>query len=358
MTSIAPNIGYGSHGLQLAEALIELGKDIRILGLEGPNIPEEFAIPKSHMVMNWVDWNPKAPTVVVNVPSILGKFSGSPRIGFPVWETSRIPEKLVQQMKWCDHIITTNEWTRSVFENHGIKARVVPEGVNPKIFNPNVSGAFRKKLGDTYNFYSCGKYEIRKGHDLVLRAWKEAFPPEYKDVRLVLDWHNPFRPKLSVVDDILRKEGMDQDRRIIILRPEKLMIRADRAKIYAAMDCGLFPNRAEAWNLPLCEMLAMGIPCIASKCTAHLDYVYDGKFLSLLKADEMSDARDDFFFKSGDFGQWFEPDYDELKNDMFGAYSAKMKYDEAAGFKFGMKWSWKEAARKFVKVLNEMGVDV
>jgi len=47
----------------------------------------------------------------------------------------------------------------------------------------------------------------------------------------------------------------------------------DVAALMASADCGVFPARAEGWNLELVEMLAMAKPVIATAATAHTAYL-------------------------------------------------------------------------------------
>ena len=59
----------------------------------------------------------------------------------------------------------------------------------------------------------------------------------------------------------------------ISLLTNELPGQRDVAALMASADCGVFPSRAEGWNLEALEMLSMGKPVIATSCTAHNEYL-------------------------------------------------------------------------------------
>ncbi len=68
-------------------------------------------------------------------------------------------------------------------------------------------------------------------------------------------------------------------------------------------DCGVFPSRAEGWNLPLAEMLVMGKPCIATNYSAHTEFVTSENCL-LIGVDKKESAYDGIWFHGQ--GNWAE----------------------------------------------------
>ena len=74
------------------------------------------------------------------------------------------------------------------------RVEIIYEGIDHTLFRPGP----RTGLLDQSKFYifSGGKVEYRKGHDLVLLAFKE-FSRRHDDAVLVTAWHSPW-PQLSV----------------------------------------------------------------------------------------------------------------------------------------------------------------
>ena len=63
---------------------------------------------------------------------------------------------------------------------------VVPLGVDNDIFSPSAISGRQSTV-----FFNCGKWEKRKGHDILLLLFQEAFKNE-NDVELWMMCENPF----------------------------------------------------------------------------------------------------------------------------------------------------------------------
>ena len=73
--------------------------------------------------------------------------------------------------------------------------------------------------------------------------------------------HNPFHSEeeSSQWSDVFRNSALSGK---IELIEERLPAHRDVAALMARADCGVFPFRAEGWNLDLAEMMAMGKPLL------------------------------------------------------------------------------------------------
>ena len=67
------------------------------------------------------------------------------------------------------------------------------------------------------------------------------------------------------------------------------------ADIIRMCDCGVFPSRAEGWNLDLLEMMSCGKQVIATNYSAHTEFCNEENCM-LVETTEMVDAED---------GKWF-----------------------------------------------------
>ena len=83
---------------------------------------------------------------------------------------------------------------------------------------------------------------------------------------------------------------------------------SDVANIINACNCGLFPTRAEGWNMEGLEALACGKSLITTNYSGHTEYcTKENAFL--VEPDEIEKAYDSKWF----FGQgsWMELEYDQ-----------------------------------------------
>ena len=111
-----------------------------------------------------------------------------------------------------------------------------------------------------------GKWEWRKGHDFLLQAFCNAFGPG-----------DNFMLKLLCRNYVLSDEANDSWANIFLgsrigtrvqLVP-RLPTQSQVAALLAGCDCGVFPSRAEGWNLGLLECMSVGLSVIATNCSAH-----------------------------------------------------------------------------------------
>jgi hypothetical protein len=84
-------------------------------------------------------------------------------------------------------IATGSSWCTSALKAKGLTNVVtVLQGVDPLSFND--SFAQKQFLADRFVVFSGGKFEFRKGQDVVLRAYK-VLQDRYRDVTLVHAWY-------------------------------------------------------------------------------------------------------------------------------------------------------------------------
>jgi glycosyltransferase involved in cell wall biosynthesis len=190
------------------------------------------------------------------------------------WDFGPLPPAWVAKINHeCDRLWVYSTWVKRQAIAAGVepsKVRVVPLGVDERVFHPD--GPHLPLPTDrTFRFLFAGATVRRKGIDVLLRAYGEAFGP-HDDVCLVIK----DRP-----GDVFYR-GIDFRREIEHLArdptfPALVYLRADlaveeMAALYRACDVGAFPYRAEGFALPILEMMACGRPSIVPRFGASLDY--------------------------------------------------------------------------------------
>jgi len=180
-----------------------------------------------------------------------------------------------------------------------------------------------------FRVFSGGKYEFRKGQDIVLAAMK-VFMSQRKDSVIITSWHNPWPDTMRSMDQSWLIEpanpfdGMDMKRVFQLPR----MKNEDMPKVYRETDVGLFPNRCEGGtNLVLCEYMASGRPAIASAETGQAE-VLNGYPLNLTQG-------------AFDSAGWFNSDVSDCLVMLERCYQKRDKLKE-----------WGDLARKQVESLS------
>lgn len=212
--------------------------------------------------------------------------SATYKIGWPIFELNRFTQDELSSMSAQDCIIVCSQWAKDVLNDNGLNSHVIPLGFDPTIFFPakhTQSGPVR--------FFNIGKWEIRKGHDFLIKAWKNAFG-DSKDVELNMCCSNPFLKPWETN----RWEKIYQGDNIKIW--PRLNSHLDVADFIRTMDVGVFPSRAEGFNLEALETLACGKKLICTDYSAHREFAHH----NLISVDKLEPAVDNKWFYGQ--GEW------------------------------------------------------
>src|SRR5689334_12405128 len=113
---------------------------------------------------------------------------GTPTLGYCFFEDTELLPGHLENAKHFDRLSTGSSWCTEILRRHGIAdVETVLQGVDSTIFFP--SDQPRSFFPDRFIVFSGGKFEFRKGQDLVIRAFK-ALQDRHHDVLLVASWFN------------------------------------------------------------------------------------------------------------------------------------------------------------------------
>lgn len=165
-----------------------------------------------------------------------------------------------------------------------LNTRVLIQGVDGDIFKPQPP----REPDGTIRIFSGGKFEYRKGQDLVIAAFRE-FVKLHPEAHLVCAWFNPWpqlmiaavcdkrcalNPKASgrnqeeYLASLLIVNGIPRENFTIL--PQ--LSHAALAREMANTDFGLFPNRCEGGNnLVMQEYAGVRGKIVANVKTGHAD---------------------------------------------------------------------------------------
>ena len=205
-------------------------------------------------------------------------------------------------------------------------------------------------------FINCGKWEIRKGHDIIIECFEEVFD-ERDNVRLIMNCQNPF------IDNNHEWEERYNAPNVKVIK-NRLFSQSDLAKLFYMADVGIFPARAEGSNLEACELLAMGKHCIMSNYSGHEAYAVDAG-AATFNFSKFEPADDGVFFDSahpkwsGNPGKWgriTEKEKQVIKDYMWDFHvekqAGRLKKNEK-GLKFFKEWTWGSVADRIILNITE-----
>ncbi|MEM7338203.1 MAG: glycosyltransferase [Actinomycetota bacterium] len=200
------------------------------------------------------------------------------------------------------------------------------------------------------------KWEHRKGQDILLRTFEQAFEPG-DDVRLWLACHQPTPTER---DEEWQRRCAESPLADLIEIVPRQPTPADVATHMAEAHCGVFPARAEGWNLPLLEMLARGRPVIATDWGAHGAYL-DADNARLVTVDRTEPAVDDRWItvyserKTGEWAHLGDAQVEQLTTHLRQVHSARqagrLQLNDA-GIATAARHTWAASAEALVAAMQ------
>lgn len=314
MNIIAPinQLGYGITGLNIVKSLYQSGHRVALWCLGQPQVTNQndadiiSEVLKNAQLFNYTD-----PCVRIWHQHDMSQFVGKgTRIGFPIFELNTFSDIEKHHLNSLDKLFVCSKWAKNVaIQNLTISSdniHVIPLGVDISIFNTQPSSAPNISSDKTI-FFNCGKWEIRKGHDVIPEIFSRAFNKD-DNVELWMMCGNPFLKESEQLawENLYKSSKLGNKIRFI----SRVQTQEEVYNIMNMTDCGLFPARAEGWNLELLEMMACGKHVITTNYSAHTEFCTD-KNSHLIEINQYEVAYDGKWF-FGDKGDWASLSDDQI----------------------------------------------
>lgn len=349
---IAP-LNYTSYGYTGCYLLRELQQLCKVACLPISNVMVE---PKFEKVAESALQTPfyhNAPSVKLwHQHSLHGFVGRGSKFGYTIFELPEFNEREIHSVTYPDHMITCSEWGRQIIIDQAGRdpntVHVVPLGIDPAVFKP-VDGQNTQKTV----FLNAGKWEYRKGHDILAEAFNDAFKPS-DNVELWMLPHNFFLSDSETAEWVKYYKNTKLGDKIEILN--RLPTHDHIYDVMRRADCGVFPSRAEGWNLELLEMMSIGKHVIATDCTGHTEFANSDN-CHLIDVDKKEVAIDGKFFDGhGSWSALEQQQIDQLVEHMRVIHD-KRKHGELeknrSGIETGKEYTWENAAKKLLGVVND-----
>ncbi len=350
------DLGVHRLGRGLVTALSRFD-DIALLPVERGGIVQQFSKPYGRFLRNGRGRIEGNAGLSLGAADLAPRIVGRRKAAHVVWETTRVPAPFLDHLAAVDEVWTPSAWGRQILIDNGISGEsvyVVPEGVDAERFRPPPvhPGEDRER---PFRFLCVGKWEARKGIDLLVRAFGEAFDRR-EPAELVLHCHNP------------QVAGFSAPAALAALRPPagaRLSLSNpldgdSLVELYRSCDAFVLATRGEGWGLPVIEAMACAKPVIVTDYSGHREFVNEqnGYLIRVEKMLGVDDAK--FFDPALDFGEWAEPDREHLKALLHHVYENREEArhkGEIGRRQVVDSWTWDHAARKAWDRLTVMRED-
>lgn len=334
------NTGYGIASINIVRSLYNIDNDISFFPINHPSVDNE----NDHelftkLISNSILFDIESPYLKIWHQFDLASHIGKGRyFAYPFFELDTFDKREVLHLSVPDTVIVSSSWAKSILIDNGIKTNcaVAPLGVDCGIFDYRLKNTDDNK----YIFANIGKWEIRKGHDILYQIFSKAFPNQ-KDVELRILASEKTNSYSSPEDLTKWKNLYSRDPRIKIYNG--VDSHSDIANFISHCDCGIFPSRAEGWNLELLEFMAMNKPTISTDYSAHTEFCNSNNCY-LIDIDETEQAYDGkAFVGQGRWAKIGDKQIDQIIDYMRYCYSNNIR-NNPEGIKTANKFSWQNTA--------------
>lgn len=211
---------------------------------------------------------------------------GGKKILYTMMESSQtLHPNYVGKLNLFDEIWVPTNHGKELFKKNGVlpPIYVMPLGVDTDRYHSSVKPIDFDFDLNSFVFLSVFKWGYRKGYDILLKAFMEAFSSD-DDVSLLICSRTDVNHKPEVIasdfNNIRSSISKDDEDLPHVALYDKIIKEKDMPGIYAASDAFVLISRGEGFGLPYCEAGSCGLPVIASNCSGHSDFLNkDNSFL-------------------------------------------------------------------------------
>lgn len=346
-------LGYGQAGYHIFMNLMKNHK-VSLWPIGNITVPTDSKMAQAVIqegINNQSDFSVHSPSLRIwHQFDMAQRITNNLAVGMPIFELDTFDNREKRHLASLDRVFVCSEWAKKVVHDQvsdRLDTRVIPLGVDTDVFKEGKPNHYED---GRFIFLNIGKWEIRKGHDVLVEAFNKAFEKN-DNVELWMMNHNPF------LSEEQEREWHRMYKSSKLGDKIKLLPRVKTAEEVAAVmteaHCGVFPARAEGWNLELLEMMAIGRPVIATNYSAHTQFCNEDN-CRLIEVKQKEEAWDGIWFKGQ--GNWAALDkgaVDMLTYLMQGEYEAGPTFNRA-GVETAKRLSWENTANLIVDNLREM----
>ena len=247
-------------------------------------------------------------------------------------------------------VVVTSEYTKDIMASNGINAHYVPLGFDSHSFRVIDKEYHTDKI---IVFNLTGKFEFRKHHAKILKAWAKKFG---NDKRYVLQCavFNPFMPDQDnnqIIAQALDNQNYFNITFLPIMQTnETYNDYLNSSHIIIGMSGG------EGWGLPEFQSVALGKHSVIMDAHGYKGWANSENSV-LVGSTSMIDCIDNIFFKKGDDKNQGKI-FDFSEDDFISACQKAIERVEAnpvneSGLKLSEDFSYNKCYKNILNILNE-----
>jgi glycosyltransferase involved in cell wall biosynthesis len=252
-------------------------------------------------------------------------------------------------------IVTCSNWSLEGFLRSGVpieRTALVPLGFNPDLCKPLEDEARKqlrsgKQLEDCFVFLNIGALTGNKGVDILLKAFA-CVARKYSEARLFLKGLDDLYSSKNNLDQILSCLTEIEKTAVIpkLIYSGETLSFASCTKLYQLADAYVSPYRAEAFNLPVLEAVACGLPVICTQGGPTDDFIHSDFALKI-------ESRKTFTVMKDLGAQWMlEADCEHLitqMTEMIENHHFRLKAKQMGPAFVGERFTWSKVTDRLLE---------
>ncbi len=236
-------------------------------------------------------------------------YRNSYNIGYFFWELTEVPKCQRLALEMLDEIWVSSEYNREIYSkqtnvpviNVGMAVEETPIGLDvTRIYFGLPENAFIFLVTfDSFSFIE------RKNPLAAVQAFRNAFPPEKNNVRLVIKTQNRMKVDALNQKKVWTKilQHCNADPRIIVIN--ETLTYAELIAFKRLCNCYVSLHRSEGWGFGLIEAMQLGIPVVATAYSGNLEFC-NQETCFLVDFDLIAPWHDEYIYVERG-SQWAEP---------------------------------------------------
>ena len=327
---LEPHDGYGQIALQCGSMLKRMGAEVKLVDMRVNGVWGRAGERR---------WSTAGDALAVCAPDWYEFFTARRLVGLTMFESTRLPAERVRSInEFTAACIVPSSFCMDVFRACGVTVPIhlAPLGVDSQVYK----FVDRSGHGGPYTFLWSGTPDMRKGWDLVYRAFWAAFGKS-REARLVMHFRELPRGVTGSMDENVRLVAGSIDTGAWL-------------DLLGEADCFVYPSRGEGWGLPPREAAATGLPVIATDWGGLHEEIYS--WARPLKVRELQAAAFGDW-DEGEVGDWAEPDFEHLvylMRDCFENRERERMHGAASSSWMTVMATWRRTAKKVAEVMAEI----